>query len=56
MLARDAETDIRLEVARNLNTDMATLKFLSGDDYSAVATTAMQALQRLREEAAEAEK
>lgn len=51
ILARDSRAEIRLEVARNLNSDARVLEFLSKDGDPDVSATAQQGLQRLSEPA-----
>lgn len=50
ILAKDKDVDIRLEVARNLNTTKAVLIKLTHDIHDAVRAIAEQALQRLKDE------
>ena len=50
ILAKDKEVDIRLEVARNLNTTKAILIQLTHDSNDSVSQVAEQALQRLLSE------
>jgi len=45
-LARDADADIRYEVAGNWNTSPATLKYLRGDTFEQVRRRALQELDR----------
>ncbi|MDH5360509.1 MAG: hypothetical protein OEX03_08095 [Gammaproteobacteria bacterium] len=45
-LARDADADIRYEVAGNWNTAPATLKYLRGDTFEQVRQRAQQELDR----------
>lgn len=50
ILSKDKNVDIRLEVARNLNSTKSILTALLNDDDGAVKAIAEQALQRLRDE------
>lgn len=50
ILSKDKEVDIRLEVARNLNSTRPILTHLTHDTDSAVQAVAEQALQRLLDE------
>lgn len=50
ILAKDKDIDIRLEVARNLNTTKEILIQLSHDSDNSVSAIAEQALQRLEDE------
>lgn len=50
ILANDKEVDIRLEVARNLNSTKAILTQLSRDSDGTVKAVAEQAMQRLLDE------
>ncbi|MBN4080472.1 hypothetical protein JYT31_02295, partial [Beggiatoa alba] len=50
VLANDPSAEIRLEVARNLNTLLATLDYLLNDPDPDVRAIAFQAQQRLKNE------
>ena len=50
ILARDKDVDIRMEVARNLNSTHSILTQLMNDSDNTIKTIAGQALQRLKED------